>query len=139
MPKEAPTIVVAGDVTVDWLQTAAAAADAAPGMPNWRLHEGTRMVARPGGAMLLARLVERASGGKVATHRLDDLENIPPARVIHSVSDLALFPDDGKSNERVYRVKRFGGFAGPADGPPAPLPVVGDDPAAGVGVTDGAG
>jgi hypothetical protein len=144
MANTSPTIVVAGDLTIDWLQTAVPAIDPAPGHPllNWQLHAGTCMTARPGGALLLARFVAQATGQPVVTHRLDDLENTPPSRAIHSIVELAPFPytaDRKDAKNLVYRVKRFGGFAGPTDGPPEVVPIANDDPAAGLVVIDDAG
>jgi hypothetical protein len=46
--------VVAGDVTVDWLEWPVAARNDAAGATctsNWRLHEGIRLTARPGGPL----------------------------------------------------------------------------------------
>ena len=60
VPRSGP-IVVAGDITVDWLtwtvQEAVPALNADDDTPNWRRHQITRRVARAGGAMLLARML----------------------------------------------------------------------------------
>jgi hypothetical protein len=144
--KRTSTIVVAGDVCIDWLAYSVEAVDpetTGPASPlNYRLKTGTRMVARPGGALLLSRLVQRASAAKVVTHQLDELEIIPPEDVIHSIIELDCFAysaDDEDEKHRVYRVKRFAGFAGPLDGPPPLRPVFGDDRNAAVVVIDDAG
>lgn len=140
------TIVVAGDVCIDWLAYSVDAVDPeATGRVaplNYRLKTGTRMVARPGGALLLSRLIQEASGRKVVTHQLKELEVIPPEDVIHSIIELdcyAYSADDEDEKNRVYRVKRFAGFSGPAEGPPPLRPVFGDDRNAGVVVLDDAG
>lgn len=146
------TIVVAGDVTVDWLARSdvdwlAQSGERGAGSPdvtrpqNWQLHRGTRMEARPGGALLLAKEIELALTGLVPrptihTHHLRDPRNVSPDRVLHSVVELAPGPG-GK--DRPLRVTRFLGFSGPQDGAPDPLPVVHDDADARLVVLDDAG
>lgn len=140
-----PKIVVAGDVCIDWLEYSVPAVE--PGgadrtTPNWRLQPGTRMIAKHGGALLLSRLVEEATGIPVVTHRLENLEAIPPDDVIHSIVELDRFPrSSAKADEEnlVYRVLRFGGFAGPELGSVRHRPVAGDDSDADVVVLDDAG
>ena len=60
-------IVVAGDITVDWLtwteQEAIPALDPNDDTPNWRRHQVTRRVARAGGAMLMARMLTHSVPG----------------------------------------------------------------------------
>lgn len=138
-------IVVAGDISIDWLVVATEAheADAGGGAtrPNWQLHAGTRMVARPGGALLLARMVSAATGEKVLTHQLDELEKIPPEEHIHSIIELApcacsSAKEDKKNN--VHRVRLFRGFCGPTKGSPRLLPVNQDDRKAGIVILDDA-
>ncbi len=149
-----PTIVVAGDVTVDWLARSdvdwlapvrarggGAEAPGAPRLQNWQLHRGTRMEALPGGALLLAReiglaLADLVPRPAVRTHLLPDLRNVSPDRVVHSIVELRPGAD-GK--DAPLRVHRFLGFSGPLDGAPDPLPVVQDDPYARVVVLDDAG
>lgn len=88
---------MAGDFTADWLAlpVPAVAGKHRTGEmpPNWELYPGTRMVARPGGAWLLSRLVQRATGADTFTHALPpQLENIPPNEIIHSIVELDRFP-----------------------------------------------
>ena len=118
-------IVVAGDVSIDWLEVSVPAVDPFERdgrMPlNWQLQPGTRMIARPGGALLLARLVALATRKKIITHQLDHLEQIPPEDIIHSMVELDRFPyscDKKDEKKLVYRVKRFAGFSGPSRGSP---------------------
>jgi hypothetical protein len=147
-----PVIVVAGDVTVDWLAQsdvdwlASARARDSGGGPadrrhqNWQLRRGTRMEARPGGALLLAREIALALGGStpqavIRTHHLRDLRNVSPDRALHSVVELT----PGSGRDQSLRVDRYLGFSGPLDGAPDPLPVAHDDPAAQLVVLDDAG
>ena len=126
--------VVAGDVCIDWLAFTMPAADLVEvdgRMPlNWELYTSTRMIACRGGALLLSRMVKEASGAGVVSHRLDDLEVIPPEEVIHSFIELGRFPysaDEKDEKNLVYRVSRFGGFAGPPTGMPSLSPVSNPD------------
>jgi hypothetical protein len=139
-------IVVAGDVSVDWLQLSVPAAELVKSdghRPlNWQLQAGSRMTAMPGGALLLSRLVGLAAQTEVITHRLEQIEMTPPEDVIHSIVELDSFPrssDKKDAGNLVYRVKRFQGFSGPSTGAPRPLPVNGDDPGAGLVILDDAG
>lgn len=157
-PPRPPAIVVAGDVTVDWLAASnvdwlALARKRAAGAPaseapkrhqNWQLFRGTRMEARPGGALLLAREIELAVQGivprpAVRTHRLQDIRNVSPVQVLHSVVELAPYPVRESDGPTVLRVGRFQGFSGPPDGALEPLPLAADDPEAGIVVLDDAG
>ena len=145
MTSEVCRIVVAGDVSIDWLQmsvSAASSMSADDELLNWQLHPGTRMVARPGGALLLARMVGQATGTPVATHRVGDLENVPTDDVIHSMVEVGLFPYSCNTKDKknlVYRVQKFLGFAGPASGRPKLTPVEQDDPDADIVIVDDAG
>jgi hypothetical protein len=121
-----PRIVVAGDVSVDWLQWPAPPADA--GL-NWQLTEGTRWAVLPGGALLIAEMLRRAGGVAVAAPHLTDLEHSSPDRILQSLAELALCPAAGPADrQRVYRIARSRGYTGPREGPPHLLPVVEDDP-----------
>lgn len=141
--KPGPKIVVAGDVTIDWLQwTVVYNEHNSNGKFNWTIYPGTRMKAEKGGALLLAKMVASALGQGIITHRLDDIKNRPPEKVIHSITLLDAYPitnKDEDKNKKVFRVKEFGGFAGPAEGMLAPFPVIGDDADAGIVVLDDSG
>ncbi len=146
MPNSTPKIVVAGDVSIDWLAFSVDAHDPVPTdgrMPfNWQLQTGTRMFARHGGALLLAQMTGLATEAEIITHHLTDLENIPPHKIIHSIAELERFPlSSDKKDEKnlVYRVKRFCGFSGPVAGATEPLPVRNDDAGADFVILDDAG
>jgi hypothetical protein len=137
---------VAGDICIDWLAYSVPAVDPVEingKMPlNYELSTGTRMIARPGGALLLSRLVKEAAGVEVITHQLDELEVIPPDDVIHSIIELDCFPysaDKKDAKDLVYRVIRFAGFAGPPTGPPPLRPVFEDDADAEMVILDDVG
>jgi hypothetical protein len=145
MSKTKAGIVVAGDPCIDWLSASLPAADVDKGAkrpPNWRLQPGTHMVARPGGSLLLKRLLELAAGTTTIGQPAGKLEVIPPQELIHSLAGLDRFPyssDPADRDNLVYRVARFEGFSGPASGFPHPVSVEGDDPDADVVVLDDAG
>ena len=139
-------IVVAGDVAIDWLQFTVPAGIASgrkqPPMPNWRLRPGTGMVARSGGALLLARMVREAAQIPVATHPLEGIETIPPQQTIHSIVQLDRYPSaasGGSNKDMRFRVQRKCGFAGPVDDMPVLRPVDQDNPDAEMVILDDAG
>jgi hypothetical protein len=86
--------VVAGDVTVDWLEWPVAASNEATSATcssNWQLHDGIRLTARPGGALLLASLLRGAGIATVAAPEILDLEGVPATDVLHYHVRLARF------------------------------------------------
>ena len=89
MSSSRPTITVAGDICIDWLQFPTKAKDT--GL-NWELYPGTCLIAKPGGALLLAELLRRSSNIAVLSPKLDNIETIPPEQVMHSNAELGLFP-----------------------------------------------
>ncbi len=129
-------IVVAGDVTIDWLQWDIKKNELLNFSPNWKLYSGYHMAALPGGAKLLAEMMKNAlskdciSEGtevmnkvsfEVISQNLDDsMECIPPKNIIHSNTLIAEY-------EKVYRVKKFNGFCGPEDKYPPMLKIENDD------------
>lgn len=129
-------IVVAGDVTIDWLQWTTKYNGNFKSSPNWILYPGTQMKAEQGGALLLAKMVKEATKAKVSTHMLNDIENIPPDSVIHSITILDSFPlskDGGESKdgeetkskkEKVFRIKQNCGFCGPIKTNPRLLRII---------------
>jgi hypothetical protein len=133
-----PKIVVAGDVCIDWLAYPVRPAGGRA-LLNWQLEEGTRMIPRPGGALLLSDLVREATGAEVVTHVLTtDLAVIPPEEILHSFAELDRFASSAATPDKreVYRVSRFRGFAGPGA---ARVAVTDDDADADVVVLDDGG
>lgn len=142
-----PTVVVAGDVCIDWLSVpvaplpvAGARATAAEAM-NWQLREGRHMYAVRGGAWLTADFVAQALGedGQVlGPQALPHLEKISPDDVIHSMIWLGQRKD---GEAKTWVVERFDGFAGPAgtELPRRRIEIPRDDKHAAVVVLDDAG
>lgn len=132
--KPSKQILVAGDVSIDWLEIpvpVSKSGNTKRPQLNWQLQPGTRMVPKPGGALLLAELIERETRGrrKVIKHQLETIENQPPKQVIHSLVQLGAFPfSSNKKDEKnkVYRVKEFRGYSGPLKSRPKPLPMTCD-------------
>ena len=134
------SIVVGGDVCIDWLSVPVAAEPPAQQKMNWQLRNGHHMFAVPGGAWLTGELLQSAIDNnprlrKNVTVRLpakpkDDLAKIPPTSIVHSMiwlepgdphAPLGPASKDGekkKPDDEKLRwiVKSFEGFAGPDDG-----------------------
>jgi len=117
-------IVVAGDVTIDWLMWRVQPEDPLdkerrPRL-NWQLYWGTRMAARPGGALLLARMVEAATGLPVLAPKLPKRpEDISPGENLHSLVMLSRYPfstEKKDENNLVFRVQELLGYDGPRKG-----------------------
>jgi hypothetical protein len=119
--RQRPTVVVAGDVCIDWLSIPVEAlvpGQDSPQLMNWQLQGGRHMYARRGGAWLTADFIERAAGGAAKVLKPEpepNLENVPPERIIHSMLML-----EGRDRERRrekiphWVVTHFAGYAGPA-------------------------
>jgi ATPase family associated with various cellular activities (AAA) len=125
-------IVVAGDITIDWLtwteQPAAPALSPDDDTPNWRRHQITRRVPRAGGAMLLARMLAHALPGRDVVAPFDHVEWHPPndVELIESLAELSW----DKKKQR-YTITQLRGFHGTASLSPAGriIPSVSSDPA----------
>jgi len=141
MERKSPTIVVTGDVCIDWLQWPTKPEDR--GL-NWKLYSGTRMTAKPGGALLLADFMRTATGITVISPQLKDINKIHPNVLLHSNAELELFPyssDRGAVDKgrMVYRIGRCRGFTGPTADSQVPLSFKDDNPRADMVVLDDAG
>jgi len=138
-------IVVAGDVAIDWLcwniHKREYSENDPEKPPNWSLYQGMRMIALPGGALLLAALVEESTKTNVVSSKIENIENIPPDKVIHSITKLGQFPAGQNADDasRVYRVQHYCGFCGPHNGNTCPLPIVDDTADASMVIIDDAG
>jgi hypothetical protein len=114
MPK---SIVVVGDVSIDWCAWLVPAAHTTSTIiDNWRQRDGTRMVARRGGALLLTDLLRHATSHNVIGPLLEQIELKSPDEHLHSLVDLERKPSN-EVEERGFRVSRLRGFCGP-DGHP---------------------
>lgn len=86
-----PTVVVAGDVCIDWLSIPVEAlvpSGDSSRLMNWQLQGGRHMYARRGGAWLTADFIEKAVGGAAKVLKPEsepNLENVLPERIIHSM------------------------------------------------------
>jgi hypothetical protein len=141
------SIVVAGDVCIDWLsipvESLVPGQDASLPM-NWQLRGGRHMYARRGGAWLTADSVEAAVGNAVRVVKPEpepNLENVPPEKIIHSMLTLGS-RDRERGHEKVphWVVTHFDGYAGPPyPTKPEVKPVEGDDRNAQIVLLDDAG
>ncbi len=147
MERRLPRVIVAGDVCIDWLSTSVDSLALVPGAPppmNWQLRNGRHMYATRGGAWLTADFVETAveAVAEMSPPKCeDDLANVPPDKIIHSM--LMLGPADRERDlEQVQHwvVTHFDGYAGPPYPVKAqPKAVLNDDPAAEIVLLDDAG
>jgi len=132
-------IVVTGDICIDWLHYPTKPKD--QGL-NWELHPGTSMNAKPGGALLLAEILDNSTDASVVSPQLENIEKISPEEVLHSNAELDLFPyssDPKDKNKLIYRINHFLGFTGPTNGLPGLLSVEDDDPDADIVILEDAG
>lgn len=139
-------IVVAGDVCIDWLGVAVkewGSQENKGELWNWQLRGGTHTVARPGGALLLARMVESATGRRPIQQAYGKpLDRLLASEAIRSIIELDCYPREPfgrRAETTVYRVKRFHGFAGPEEKLPEIPTLAGDDPTAEIVVLDDSG
>lgn len=140
-------IVVAGDVTIDWLQWSIKSDAEEENKPNWEYYPGYNSKVVEGGAILMAEMLKEAlnvykSGKSVPFQIISQklkrpLECIPPKEAIHSIAYLDKFEDTKGKSKEVFRVKEFRGFVGPKEELPF-HPIVEDDPSADVVVLDDA-
>jgi hypothetical protein len=117
------SIIVAGDVAIDWLAYPIPPRHGAeePGAPppNWHLRGGTRMVPRRGGALLLTDFLRHTSDRSVIGPLVDNLETCSPETHLHSLIDLK--PDEAPASKRSsFIVERLRGFYGPTKTPLQP-------------------
>lgn len=137
-------IVVAGDICRDWLAWSVPASPGATAnshmqnghmqnghMQNWHMQPGTRMVARRGGALLLADMLRHATTRPVIGPHGDAIGD---DQVVQSLIDLH------RDGPAAFRITRLRGFSGPEHGAPA-RPVLEREvrPTAAVLVLDDAG
>ncbi|HEU4387317.1 MAG TPA: ATPase, partial [Blastocatellia bacterium] len=119
MPKSVAskqTVVVAGDVTIDWNLARIKAAKMAG--TTWNTEDTTRAHGHPGGACLIAELVKALAAdlpGQVdwIVHSIPDPDVVRPddARYHHSYTTWSLEPRDDKAKEAsVWRVDEFLGI-----------------------------
>lgn len=115
------SIVVAGDVTIDWFMYPVKALDEGE---NWRLHNAKHSDALIGGAALLSTFIKLFLDEENIPNMVNgpDLSNegplrdISPDKVIHSNVVLDNFKVKGDKKAEVLRIVEFIGYIGPPDG-----------------------
>lgn len=127
MPDKKYSIVVSGDICINWLRWVTDPQHST-GF-NWQTHVHMHHILQAGEALLLAQLVALATQAPVASPHIPDLELISVKEFLSSTIELELFPVvvNKQRKGKVYRVKRFLGFTGPASGQPKLLPIDQDD------------
>ena len=130
------SIVVSGDICINFLQWITYPQNNS-GL-NWQTHLNMHSILRAGESLLLAKLVESATGISVSSPIIEDIESNSVRESLHSTAELDSFlkyPKDN-SSEKVYRVKRFLGFTGSKSGTPKLMPIVNDDENADIVIID---
>jgi hypothetical protein len=124
-----PSIIVAGDLSVDWFETETPPRGASKGEPvnprNWKTYPSVSRESKPGGAWLVADLVAAAIGAEVQAPPLRDTRTIPADELVHAYAELGCFPAvGGRKDEKpsVFRVRAYKGFTGPAGESPSAYP-----------------
>jgi hypothetical protein len=124
MTKRPLTILVAGDIAVDWIgwstPSLLLSSYWTSELPNIARYSGYQMAAEPGGALLLAEMIRIAltpgqNTCNIVSYSVPELANIPPEKLLHSTVFLDKFPLDEKSKDKdknTYRIKWFGGYSG---------------------------
>jgi len=115
------SIVVAGDVTIDWFMYPVKARDEGE---NWRLHHALHSDALIGGAALLSKFIKQSLDEENIPNVVNgpdllkdgELRDISPDKVIHSNVVLDNFKVKGIKEAEVLRIKDFIGYIGPPDG-----------------------
>jgi hypothetical protein len=126
-------IVVAGDVSIDWMAWPLPPNDTEP-RANWQQRAGTRMVARGGGALLLTDLLKDACRAAVIGHDVKNMHLQGPDQCLHSLVDLGAVAKGG-----TRRVERLRGFSGPQGYHPPQPPLTGPTDGAGLLLLDDSG
>jgi hypothetical protein len=146
MTGEAQRIVVCGDAAIDLLQWQSQPEftnnNCDTPNHNWLLFSGFQNKKVPGGSLLFANMVSAACRAEVISQYLEDIDSIPPEKVIHSLAILdkyPLSPEQKDAKDTIYRVKQFCGFSGPATEPPKPLSIQNDNSHATLVVIDDTG
>ena len=144
MSETTKKIVVAGDVTVDWLQWAIKPQNIDEYSPNWHIYPGFKRVALGGGALLLSRMINAAlPSDDIEVFSYDTikfLEKKSPDEIIQTVSTIKKYKEKSKDKESYkWRVSDFIGFSGPDKGYPKSLTLNNDPEDADVVILDDAG
>ncbi|MDD4439067.1 MAG: Ryanodine receptor Ryr [Tissierellia bacterium] len=143
-------IVVAGDVSVDryyWPRVKSSNDEDI----NWKLYDGISTEKQPGGAVLLAEMIKcilqskEISRNSVISQDCKNLIQKNSNEMLHTGVKLDLFPSFDSNGEKkeakIYRVKKYLGYATPKDNIkyPRPLKIIDDDINASIVVLHDAG
>ena len=119
------TILVAGDVTVDWFMYPVGETDDGQ---NWRLHSSFDSNVLPGGAFLLADFTRAAiaaagvAADVVSPQIPADLAGVSPEQFVHSNVALQEFPSADGKKAKALRIQKSLGYIGPEHAfPEAPV------------------
>lgn len=96
---------------------------------NWQNNLTMHRVSFPGEALLLAQFITLAIDSCILSPRLQEVAATELNDFITATAEAELFPvfANGENTGKVYRVKRFLGFTGPASGITKLLPIANDD------------
>ena len=96
---------------------------------NWQNNLNMHTVLIPGEALLLAKFLSLAIECCILSPQIQELQSIVLKEFISASAEVERFPvfNNNKSNDKVYRVRRFLGFSGPASGITKLLPITNDD------------
>jgi len=129
-------IVVSGDICVNFVQRITYP-QSDKGL-NWQTQLNMFTDTKPGGALLLSKLVSLSTGETVFSPQLGDIESIRQGEFLSSTAQIELFPvfDDKNNKKKVYRISRLMGFTGPQSGQSRLLPIISDDVKADIIILD---
>ena len=96
---------------------------------SWQNNLNLNSVLMPGEALLLTKLITLATESCILSPEIQYLDEVIVKEFITATVEVELFPifADKKNKDKVYRVKRFLGFAGPLSGQSKLLPIRNDD------------
>jgi hypothetical protein len=86
-------------------------------------------VSVPGEALLLAKFMTLAIGPGIISPQIQDIASVRTKDFLTATAEVERFPifSDGKTADKVFRVKSFLGFSGPSSGAHMLLPIANDD------------
>lgn len=114
MPQNSKTVLVTGDVAIDWFEVIAKprVGPDSDEHDNWERYPGVRRIPMPGGTLMLAEMLRKATKQDVTGPRLlQKLETITPEQMIHSEVTLSR---EGKTEK--YSIVQNKGYSGPPVG-----------------------
>lgn len=120
-------IVVSGDICINVLQWRTYH-QSTNGL-SWERYPHVHSHVKTGEALLLSKLVALATGASVHSPQIEEIKGDLPEELLRSACEIELFPAtmDEKDRHKVFRIKHFLGFTGPAAGMPLLLPITNDD------------